>query len=302
MNAHELDWNSLRFVLALARRGSLDRAADELGVDPSTVSRRVRALELGVGARVFDRTLSGHRLTPVGLRILQTAEQIEVTVADMEREADHADDRIEGTIRIATCGVIAARLAPLLVRFRQAHPRVDFEIASGASAASLTNRLVDLAIGLDRPEQVQLASRRIASLGFGLYAAQTYLAAHPVDPDHPTRGHQLLGYGEGKAHWPEAQWLERRAGEATFALRADSLEPLLVGAASGLGLAVLPCWFAEGEPRLVRLLGPEPILSRDLWLVVHRESRRTARFRAFTEFLVAEVRERYEPVPVKAAG
>lgn len=304
MTTSNLDWNSLRFVLALARRGSLDRAAHDLGVDPSTVSRRVRALEVGVGARVFDRTASGHRLTSVGLRVLQTAERIELNVADMERAAGGADDRLEGMVRIATLDAIASRLAPYVVRFRQAHPLVDFEISSDPGTTRLLLREVHMAIGLTRPVQVQLASRRITSLGFGLYAAREYLEAHPFHPDDPADAHQWLGYKESLARLPEARWLESRAAGAAFALRANSVDPLLVAAASGLGLAVLPCWIADADSRLVRLLGPEPLITRDLWLVVHRESRRAARLRAFSDFLVAELRERVDLVPgaVRAVG
>jgi DNA-binding transcriptional LysR family regulator len=292
MNLRTLDWNALRYVLALARRGSLERAAAELGVDPSTVSRRVHALEFGVGARVFDRAVSGHRLTPVGLRILQTAEQVELKVAAMERDAHRADERLEGKIRIATLDAIASRLAPFLARFRRDHPLVDFEIVSEAGPASLVRHAADLALSFTRPAQVHLASRRIASLGFALYAAREYLEEHPVRPDDPTRGHQLLGYHESLAHLPDAEWLDSRALGACFALRASSVDALLVAAASGLGLAVLPCWIADADPRLVRLLGPDPLVTRDLWMVVHRESRRAARLRAFTEFLMSELRER----------
>jgi DNA-binding transcriptional LysR family regulator len=298
-----MDWNGLRYVLALARLGSLERAAGELGVDPSTVSRRVHALEVGFGARLFDRTVAGHRLTPVGLRILQTAEQVELTVADMARAAQGADERLEGTIRIATLDAIASRLAPLLARFRLRHQLVEFELATDAGAASLLRHGSDLALGFARPAQVHLASRRVSCLGFGLYAGSAYLAEHPFRPEESTRGHQLLGYHRRLAHLPDARWLEERSQGAAFVLRAGSVDPLLVAAASGLGLAVLPCWLADLDPRLVRLLGPEPLLTRDLWLVVHRDSRRAARLRLFTEFLVAELRDRLAPaVDVRAAG
>lgn len=289
----DLDWNGLQFILALARHQALDRAAEELSVDPSTVSRRVRALERDIGARVFDRTASGHRLTAVGQRLLETAERVEADIASMEREASQADQRLEGVVRIATSDAFGRYyLSAIISSFRRQHPHVDFELVADNRAASLIRSEADLAVRFVRPAQAQLASRRIALLGHGLYASPAYLATHPFDPGEPTRGHDLLGYHASLAAMPEARWLEERAQGARFALRANRVDLLLPATLGGLGLAVLPCYVADAEAGLVRLLGPQEVVTRELWLVLHRDSRRIGRIRAFTEHLTAEIQSR----------
>jgi DNA-binding transcriptional LysR family regulator len=285
-----LDWNGLQYVLALARHQSLDRAAGELSVDASTVSRRVRSLEHDIGARVFDRTASGHRLTAVGQRLLEAAERVEADILAMEREAAHADQRLEGLVRVATSDAFGRhRLAAILASFRRRHPQVDFELVADNRAADLIRREADLAIRFVRSAQAHLASRRIALVGHGLYASRSYLARRPFDPDRPTHGHELLGYHASLGAMPEARWLDERAQGARFALRANRVDLLLPAALDGLGLAVLPCYLADTEPELVRLLGPSDVVSRELWLVLHREARRVGRVRAFVDHLTAEI-------------
>jgi len=286
-----LDWNALQFILALARRQSLERAAEELAVDPSTVSRRVRALERDIGARVFDRTASGHRLTAVGRGLLLTAERVEADIAAMEREAARADQRLEGVVRIATSDAFGRhRLSAILCSFRRQHPLVDFDLVADIRPASLIRREADVAIRLVRPAQALLASRLVATLGHGLYASREYLSGHPFDPGEPTRGQSLLGYHSSLAALPEARWLDERAQGARFALRANRVDLLVPAAVGGMGLAVLPCYIADAEPSLVRLLGPRDVVTRELWLVLHRDSRRIGRIRAFVDHFTAEVR------------
>lgn len=285
-----LDWNGLQFILALARHQSLERAAEELAVDPSTVSRRVRGLERDIGARVFDRTATGHRLTAVGQRLFEAAERVEADIAAMEREADRADDRLEGLVRVATSDALGRhRISGIIASFQLRHPRVDFELLADNRQASLIGREADLAFRFARPNQAQLASRRIASLGHGLYASREYLAQHPFEPSRPLRGHALLGYHSSLGSMPEARWLDQRAQGARFALRANRVDLLLPAAVAGMGLAVLPCYLADGEPRLVRLLGPQEVVTRELWVVLHRDSRRVGRIRAFLDHLTSEI-------------
>lgn len=285
-----LDWNALQFILALARHQSLERAAAELAVDPSTVSRRVRALERDIGARVFDRTASGHRLTAVGQRLLETAEHVETDIAAMEREAARADQRLEGLVRIATSDAFGRhRLVAILCSFRRQHPLVDFELVADVRPASLIRREADVAIRFIRPSQAQLASRRIALLGHGLYASREYLANHPFDPAELARGHDLIGYHSSLAALPEARWLDDRAHGSRFALRANRVDLLVTAALRAMGIAVLPCYIADAEPGLVRLLSPKDVVIRELWLVLHRDSRRIGRIRAFVDHLTAEI-------------
>lgn len=284
------DWNALQYILALARHHSLERAAAELAVDPSTVSRRVHALERSIGARVFDRTTGGHRLTPLGQRLLETAERVEADIAGMEREADRADQRLEGLVRVATSDAFGRHcLAGISCGFQHEHPEVELELVADVRPASLIQREVDVALRFVRPAQAQLASKRVAALGHGLYASPGYLATHPFSADGDLRGHRLLGYHASLASMPEAKWLDERASGARFTLRANRVDLLVSAAVDGLGLAVLPCYVADRLQPLVRLRGPGEVVTRDVWLVLHRDSRRIGRIRAFADYLAGRL-------------
>jgi len=284
-----MDWNSLRYVLVLARLHSLQRASEELGVDPSTVSRRVRALEAEIGARFFERTPAGHDLTAVGRRWLQTAEQVEQGIEATEKETTQADLRPEGRVTVsAPDHLVRHRLAGLAARFRQAYAQVDFDFRSDNEAGGGDQRESDLAICEDRPESMALASRRLASVGLGLFAAPCYLAATPMDSSCSLSGHRVLARNRDVQPGADGRWLEKWGAGGQIVLRTGSYDALLAAAVAGLGVAVLPCFLADSDSRLVRLLGPESVALDELWLVVRRDARRVARVRAFADFILSE--------------
>jgi DNA-binding transcriptional LysR family regulator len=233
--------------------------------------------------------MSGHRLTAVGIRLVHTAERVASDIAAMESEAASADERLVGTVRIATSDTMSRlHVAPLAAQFARLHPQLAFEIVADQRAANLVRRETDLAIRMVRTAQAQLVSRRLATIGHGLYASREYIDAHPFGGDEPFRGHVLIGYHESLARMPEARWLDERATGSRFAVRANRVDALIVAAANGVGLAVLPCYLADPDSRLVRILGPEDVVSRDVWLIMHHDSRRIARFRAFADYIAAE--------------
>ncbi|HVP68011.1 MAG TPA: LysR family transcriptional regulator [Anaeromyxobacteraceae bacterium] len=284
------DWNDLRFVLALVRGGSLERAAEALDVDASTVSRRVHALERALDARVFDRTTGGHQLTEMGRGLAATAERVEAEIAGMVRRVWQADRRLVGTIRIATSDAVGRYLlVPTLAQFQRVHSQVRIQVVADVRPVDLIRREADVALRFARPRQALLVSRRVASIGHGLYGSAEYLGRRPFHDVADLSNHALLGYDKGLGTLPEARWLDERAPAGSFALRANRVTLLVEAVAQGMGLAVLPCYAAAYDGRLVELIGPADVLERDLWLVLHRDSRRNARTRALADMLAAQL-------------
>ncbi len=191
------------------------------------------------------------------------------------RRREGSGGGLSGTVRLTMTQALADRfLIPRLGPLRAAHPDLDLEVITDNRALSLARREADLAIRLARPQQGDLIGRRLATLGYGLYAA----------PDAPDA---LVGYDETLADLPEAAWLTQHGGGRRVAFRANSVLGQMAAAVAGFGAALLPCMLAEGEPGLVRLPLPGPPLTREAWLLVHRDRKDVPRVRAVIDHLTA---------------
>lgn len=269
-----LDWDDLRVFLELARAGSLSAAARSLRLSHATVGRRLAALEATLGRSLMERRPEGYVLTAEGESVRTLAEAIdERAQAIRRREGDAAG--LTGTVRLTMTQALAdIFLIPRLGRLRADNPGLDLEIIVDNRTLSLARREADLAIRLARPQRGDLVARRLATLGYGLYAA----------PDAPDT---LIAYDESMAELPEALWLDRHGGGRRVAFRSNSVQGQLAAAVAGFGTAFLPCMLADGVPGLERCPLPGPPLTREAWLLVHRDRREVPRVRAVIEHLVA---------------
>lgn len=287
------EWGDLRLFLAIVRAGSLTAAARRLGIDQSTVSRRLAALESAVGTRLIERTTGGCRATAAGERLLPAAERLEVEAFACERALSGLESRVEGTVRLtATEGIGTAFVAPALRALHAAYPSLGVELLLESRTLSLSRREADLALRLARPRQPGLVARRLAEVASALYGSPRYLAARgrPAGGEG-LLGHAVLAYEESLAEVPEYRWLAAHAIRAERVLRTNSVLVQLQAAQAGLGLALLPCYLAEGAG-LERVLPIAAGVRRELWLVVHADLQRTARIRAVMAFLADRARER----------
>lgn len=282
-----MDWNDLRYFLQVARTGSLTRTAAELGVSQSTVARRVQALEAALGATLFAHHQTGYFLTDEGRALVSRAEAVEEAALGLEADAASRGQGLTGTVRLATAENLASHvLIPALPVFRIRYPGIVLEIATGISAASLSRREADLALRLSRPEQGNLAVRRLGDQSYALYGSRQYLAQYKVPEDEGRfSGHSFVAWDEAYAHLPMAQWLQRAMVGASPVLVATSLQAHLSAAKAGLGLAVLLCFLANPEPDLVQVMPPEEVLTQEIWLVIHGDLAGSARVRAVADFL-----------------
>jgi len=285
-------WDDLRVFLATQRTRSHAGAARTLRVAPTTVGRRLAALEAAVGARLFQRTPEGLAPTAAALALLPRAERMETEALDAERSVVGADARATGTVCV-TCGDGFAHfvISPALPAFLAAHPGLSVEIRAGPRALDLTRGEADLAIRNFRPREKSLVIRRLGIEVQGLYASSAYLArrGRPRSPSD-LEGHDLLLLDREYDRVRGQAWLRALAPQARIVLRANSTSTLQAACAAGAGLAILSLAFVVGDSRL------EPVLPRlappelEVWSATHGDLRSSARVTTTLRWLEQLVR------------
>lgn len=284
-----LDWDDLRYFLAIARHGRLAAAARALGVEHTTVGRRLNALEAAIGVPLFHRTAAGHLLTRMGERVLVEAEAMERAAQALSETSSSAADRIEGRVRVAMIESFAVTwLAPHLPQLRARHPLLHLEVLTAAKQLDLSRGEAELAVRTPRPAQRELAAVRLGSSGFTLYAVSTVAARLPdghLDGEPPDLGEQpLLVYSPDVAFLQKATWFRHLLARSRIGLSTNSTLALLAAARCGLGVAVLPEFVARHEPQLLRVTKRE-VSRHEAWLVTHPDFRRDPLVRAAADFL-----------------
>ena len=282
-----LDWNDLRFVLAVAREGSMSAAALQLGVAQPTVGRRLAALEAQLGAKLFQHLPTGQALSSTGQRLIAHAERMEQEALSVERVAAGRDAGLRGRVTItASEWLIGAVLGPALGPFSEAHGELELELLADVRHLSLTRRDADIALRPSKFEQQGVVQRRVASVSFGLYASDGYLAKHG-QPNFAAQcsGHSLIAMSESLTKIPDLGWLKQVAARARVAVRTNGRAPMATMAQSGLGLACLPRFMGDATPGLRLLHPPVAGPERPLYLGAHRDTLETPRVRASVDFL-----------------
>ena len=282
-----MEWDDLKHFLAVARTGSLVKAAHALKSSPATVGRRIAELEHRLGARLFERKQTGYVLTESGEAIRLKAEDVEEAVLAVEREAIGRDLRPSGKVRLAASDDIATHLvAPNLPEFQRRFPEIALEVVARMDLVNLTRREADIAIRGVRPTQGDFVVRRVGLWPCGLYAAKSYAKARRIKSgrvDFTKVG--IITWTEEQSHVRGGPWFAQHARGAAIALASDSARVHFAACKAGVGVAILPCRVADRDPDLIRILPAERVLSVELWEVVHRDLVRTARVRAVMDFL-----------------
>jgi DNA-binding transcriptional LysR family regulator len=272
------NWNDLRYILAIQRGLTIAAAARALGVDQTTVSRRLAALQEALGRVLVVRQADGTlHLTPDGLAIADRAQA-------MERQIDLAADGFGdtsciGTVRLTAVPILANRLlVPAMAGLFAAYPGLLIELIPEGRDLSLLRREADLAIRLARPEAggAQVIARRIGYLDYAVYAGQADAADLP-----------WIIYDEALAHLPQARWLAKAARGRAFGLRVHDAETALEAVLAGHGKTLLPRIVADGDPRLHRQDsgGYDDLPRRDIWILSHKDRADLARIIAVTDWL-----------------
>jgi len=280
----ELNWNDLRFVLALARSQSLAGAARRLGVNETTVARRVAQAEQRLGARLFERNLGRLHPTEAGAAVVAGAERVELEVQALESATSGADRLAAGSVRVTSVPIIVNRiLVPALPRLLSDHPQLRVELIAEPRDLSLTKREADIALRLARPrKEVRAIARRIGQLDYAVYGPSR----------RRTEPLPWVTYDDSMADLPQGRWMAERAireRDAQAQVMVNDAEAMLQGVKAGLGKSLLPIAIGDQEPGLERHGDGSVLLSRELWLMVHPELRELVRIRVVMDWLATVI-------------
>lgn len=286
-----MNWDDLRYFLAVAREGQMLGAAARLGVSQARLSRHVAALEDAVGARLFERTTRGSTLTEDGAALFATAERIEAEVlAGTARMRDR--DEVAGTIRIgAPDGFGSAFLAPRLNKFRDAYPDLRIQLVPVPRSFSLSEREADLAIMVGRPDKGRLRVKKLVDYTLGLYASEGYLArAGTPRRIDDLRSHTLIGYVDDLIYTPELNYAPEFVRDWKSDIEVSTAIGQFEVVRSGAGIGICHDFMAAKETGLVRLF-PGLAVTRSYWLVWHENQAVARRVQAVVKLLDEIVRD-----------
>ena len=281
-----MNWDDIRLFLALSRGGSARAAATAEQISHTTVTRRAERLESNLGTRLFDRDVTGYRLTGAGETLLKAAEKAEDALLSVERRIKGQDSQLSGIIRITTSELIASRLLmPGLAEFNRGYPEIELEILLSGDIFDLARREADIAIrfmGGGRLPAEDLVGRRLMAASTCYYASPDYLLAH--DPNQPSTTARWIGWDDDE---PFPSWVKRSPFPHVAVRGKFNDHGLQVEAAlAGMGITALPCFLGDSTPGLQRIPGCEPVDNYHIWLLSHPDLREAARMRACRQFLV----------------
>jgi DNA-binding transcriptional LysR family regulator len=283
-----LDWNDLKYFLAVAHHGSTIAAGKALRISQSTVQRRLAELEKNIKRKLVSRTAAGYRLTEFGRELLPYAERVEAMVADFERHVGDTGLDRGGVIRLTCPEPIVQRLTPLIERFHARHPNLRVEFVMSDRYLDLSKGDADVAFRSGDTDD-ELIGRKIADSIWAVYASEGYIARHgkPMYVEDLSL-HPLVCLDESMSGHRVAKWLKEVAPDARVKARNNSVLGMMYAVKSGVGIGPLPTAIADTESDLVRVLGPVPELARTWRLLTHPDLRRTPRIAAFFDFVVEE--------------
>jgi len=288
---HTLDWDDIRHFLEVTRSGSATQAAVRLGVNHTTVYRRISALEDRLGKNLFERSNNGWVITPVGERIVAYAESMAEEANNIERQVLADSHELSGLLRVTAADHCVERLVmPAIRKFIQRYPEISLEVVATVDELDLAAREADVALrGTDEPPP-NLVGKRIAQIGFAIYGTQALKEQAAADPDAEDLP-CITWVGDGHTRPP---WIEKSFPNTRHIYRTTSVPVMLAMAREGIGIARLACVLGDPDPKLHRIQARYVEPGPDLWVLSHVDLRTTARVRIFRDFLVEELETQKE--------
>ena len=270
----DLDWNDLRYILCLSRTGRIAGAARKLGVNETTVARRIARVEGLLGVRMFERDAGVLRPTDSGQIVVRRAERIELDVDAVKDGVTSADSVAVGKVRVTAVPLVLNYiLIPALPDLLRSHTRLQLELAADPRNLSVTNREADIALRMARPDNdYRAVAHRVGIVDYAVYGVSA--ARRPLP---------WITYEASWSHLPHARWMAKAVAsdpEARISVVVNDSELALNAVRAGLGRSLLPCRIGDGVPEVSRLSGAKPVLSREMWLIVHPDLKHLARVRA----------------------
>lgn len=289
------DWNDYQAFIVVAQTGQIARAAKKLHVDATTVGRRIRRLESQIGYTLFEQTREGQSLTEDGERLFASIE-VMATAAQSVQPQSQAGRSLSGTLRISVSeGFGSWFLTRHVPAFVERHPELRLDIVASSGFLSPSKREADIAVVLSRPKAGHVIAQKLASYKLGLYASQAYIAKRGIPASLGELGaeHHLIGYIPDLLYAPELNYLDDLVAGLKPDIRSSSIIAQHRLVAVGAGIGVLPCFIGDIDPSLVPIF-PQSTISRNFWLVTHKDNRALERIKAGKNWLMEIVRQDYK--------
>ena len=278
-----MDWDDIKIFLAIARAGSLGRAAAAVGQSQPTMGRRLKAFEEKLGLSLFQRSSDGFALTDEGALVLAHAERMEEEALGFERQIAGQETQLEGLVRTSSSDWYGVHvLAPVFAAFQRLHPRVVIELVTDSRLLDLSRREADLVFRIKPFDEADVVQRRLMRLDYGLYGA----ARLPRPKARDGRGTSLITMDTAFDDLPDVQWLRRKLPQASIAMRSNNREVQASMCVEGAGWAMLPTLLGDKLPGVVKADLGEPPPHRDVFMGYHQDLRRLARLRKLVEHVV----------------
>jgi DNA-binding transcriptional LysR family regulator len=290
-----MQWDDLRYVLAVARAGSALRAAEALGVNQTTVLRRVDAAEAAAGGPLFERRKTGLTLTAIGRMVAEAAARMEQETQALNKALSAQQREIAGSVRLTASEVIdVCLISPCLGEFHARYPGIAVELITSNERLDIAGGDADVALRAGvRPEGAGIVARRLPDIAWTIYCSRSYAAVRGVPGSREEIvGHDVVGMEGQMARIRGWLWLEAAASGTVVRLRSNSLLNLVSHLKAGLGLGALPVIMGDVEPELVRCFAPPAELNAELWLIVREGAKYQPPVRALAEFLAQAVHAR----------
>lgn len=274
---HDLNWDDLRLLLAIGQVGSLSGAADRLGINQSTVSRRLARLEAQLDCRLVERSVLGISLTEAGVELFQMAEQMSEDVTSRTARLIGRDANVSGRLIVTCVDMMVDRfLAPHLAAFADQYPDIELLLQTNLAPANLMKNEAEVAIRISADPHQVLVGTRICDFALSVYVAQAAIRISVTD-------REWIGWREeGTA----ARIMAQHFPDVFVRHRVDNYLAMNAMVRAGLGAAMLPCYWADQDGGLRRLYPETVPAGLGLWLLIHPDKKRMARIRAFVDFMV----------------
>jgi len=288
-----MDWNAVKIFLAIVETGTLADAARNLGINHSTVFRRLNSFEAEVGGRLFERLNQGYQLTAMGEELLVEANKIAASFDNMERHIVGKDIQPRGIVKITAPNNIAYRYLPRYITvFNQAYPEICIQILVSNQEFNMTNRQADIAVRATSTPPEHLVGRKIRSIEWGVYGSKDYVerAGQPENIES-LHQHSLIGASGSMQHLPAFIWQEKNLLEQ-IRVRCDDLVAMSSFVETGQGLGFLPD--DQQRPGIKKLFTFEPGKTSDLWLLTHPDLRHVERIKLAMKHLAKSFAEETE--------
>jgi len=281
-----MNWDDLRLFLAVARTGSISGAAKQLGIQHSTVSRRMRSFEDKMGVRLLERIKGGYQLTPAGEQIKQAADKIEAEILNVDGVVVDKDQKLSGPVKVTAINNMASSiLMPMFAEFNKANPEVELHILVSNMDASLSQREADIAIRLSNSPPETLIGKRVVTVASAIYGNKNYLQEiHDAGGKPEWIGVECCGFHKS--------WTKQYCHNDPYSFISDDTLLTLSALREGVGISIIPCFMGDADPLLQRYTEPDPSHNLGLWILMHPDLKRTARVLAFREHMIQSILEK----------